>query len=143
MTEPSPTSDGPMDKLERINRAQIRAGQDWIRGRGLTLQQAFVLNYLTDHSGAMQREIAEATQTTPANISGVLRVLQSRGLIERRTDEGDDRSKRVFATPDGVALLAGRDDAMAAVDDRLLSPLSSSEQATLDELLGRIAAALD
>lgn len=125
-----------------INWAQLRAGQDWIRDRGLTLQQAFVLNYLTEHPGAMQRDIAGATRTTAANVSGVVRGLETRGLVERHTVAGDDRSKRVHATPAGIALLEGRDEAMARADETLLAPLDPSERETFNRLLDKITAGL-
>src|SRR4051812_49927130 len=114
----------PLAKLRAINWAQVQAGQDWIRSRGLTLQQAFVLNYLTGNPGAIQRDIARETRTTPANVSGVLRGLETRNLVERRFEGGDERSKRVFATTTGIELIAGHGEAMVAADESLLAPLT-------------------
>ncbi|MFC4244193.1 MarR family winged helix-turn-helix transcriptional regulator [Gryllotalpicola reticulitermitis] len=137
-----PVAVSALEKLRVINWAQVRAGQEWIRSRGLTLQQAFVLNYLAEHPGAMQRDIANATRTTAANVSGVVRGLEGRGLVERRTATGDERSKRVHATSAGLALLDGRDAAMAAVDESLLAPLDPSERELFDHLLDKITAGL-
>jgi MarR family transcriptional repressor of mepA len=142
MPRPEPAPTGPLAKLGLISWAQVRAGQDWIRDRGLSLQQAFVLSYLADNPGAIQRDIAGATRTTPANVSGVLRGLEARSLVERRTEDGDERSKRVFATDTGIELIAGRADAMAAADESILAPLTSAERTTLEALLDKITADL-
>lgn len=136
------TSSGPLEQLKVINWAQLQAGQEWIRSRGLSMQQAFVLDYLTDHPGAIQRDIAQATRTTAANVSGVLRGLEARGLVERRFEDGDERSKRVFATDAGIKLISGHEEAMIAVDESILAPLTPAERATLQALLDKIAADL-
>ena len=142
MTSAERSPAGPLDALRIVTRAQVRAGQDWIRDRGLSLQQAFVLSHLTEHPGAIQRDIAAATHTTPANVSGVLRGLDARGLVERRAGDGDERSKRVFATRAGIELVAGRDEAMAAADEAILAPLTRAERATFQALLDKITAGL-
>lgn len=142
MDQPQPAPAGPLDQLKVIGWAQAQAGQGWIRDRGLSPQQAFVLSYLAGNPGAIQRDIAEATRTTPANVSGVLRGLEARSLVERRIEDGNERSKRVFATDAGIKLIAGRDDAMVAVDESILAPLTKPERATLRKLLDKITADL-
>ncbi|MFD0737662.1 MarR family winged helix-turn-helix transcriptional regulator [Planotetraspora mira] len=132
----------PLESLRVINWAQVQAGQEWIQVRGLSLQQAFVLSHLAANPGAIQRDIARATRTTAANVSGVLRGLEARQLVERRFEGGDERSKRVFATDAGIALVAGHDEAMAAADESILAPLTESERATLQVLLDKITAGL-
>ncbi|MFE9610858.1 MarR family winged helix-turn-helix transcriptional regulator [Streptomyces sp. NPDC006012] len=136
------TSIGPLEQLKVINWAQVQAGQEWVRSRELSMQQAFVLDYLADHPGAIQRDIAQVTRTTAANVSGVLRGLEARGLVERRFEGGDERSKRVFATSDGIELISGREEAMIAVDESILAPLTPAERATLQTLLDKITADL-
>ncbi|MFK0150591.1 MarR family winged helix-turn-helix transcriptional regulator [Streptomyces sp. NPDC090493] len=142
MDSPGNTSTGPLEQLKVINWAQAQAGQEWIRSRGLTVQQAFVLGYLADHPGAIQRDIAQATRTTAANVSGVLRGLEARHLVERRFQGGDERSKRVFATDAGTELVSGHQEAMLAVDESILAPLTAAERAALQALLDKVTAAL-
>jgi MarR family transcriptional repressor of mepA len=142
MDQPEDLPASPLESLRLISWAQVQAGQEWIRARGLSLQQAFVLSHLAANPGAIQRDIARATRTTAANVSGVLRGLEARELVERRFEGGDERSKRVFASDAGIALIAGRDEAMAAADESILAPLTEPERATLQLLLGKITAAL-
>lgn len=57
-------------------------------------------------------------------------------------EHGDDRSKRVYATPAGNELIAGLDGAMTAVEQDILGPLGQAERATLRTLLQKITAEL-
>ncbi|QDZ15365.1 MarR family winged helix-turn-helix transcriptional regulator [Humibacter ginsenosidimutans] len=128
--------------LRWIGWAQRKAAEDWIRERGITFEQGFVLGYLAEEPGAKQRDIAHMTRTTAASVSSMLQGLERRGLIERRTEEGDERSKRVYATEAGAELIAGFDDAMLAADEEILSPLTDAERDQLETLLTKITAAL-
>ena len=101
-----------------------------------------MLGYLVQNPGAIQRDIAQMSRTSAASVSSLLQGLERRGLVERRTEDGDERSKRVYATPAGVELIAGFDTAMAAADETILAPLDQAERATLHALLTKITAEL-
>ena len=47
-----------------IGWAQMKAGEDWIRERDLSHAQSFVLGYLVQNPGAIQRDLAEVSRTT-------------------------------------------------------------------------------
>jgi MarR family transcriptional repressor of mepA len=140
MDEPELTSN--LDLLRWIGWAQRKAGEDWIRERELSHEQGFVLGFLTRQPGSIQRDIAATTRTSAASVSSLLQGLERRGLVERRAETGDERRKRVFATPAGSELIAGFDDAMAATEETILAPLDETERATLHALLSKVTAAL-
>ena len=125
-----------------IGWAQMKAGEDWIRERELSHAQSFVLGYLVQNPGAIQRDLAEVSRTTAASVSSLLQGLERRGLVERRTEDGDERRKRVYATSAGADLISGFDDAMAAAGETILGPLDEAERATLNSLLLKITAEL-
>ena len=138
--ELSPTS--PMDLVRWIGWAQMKAGEDWIRERELSHAQSFVLGYLVQNPGAIQRDIAQVSRTSAASVTSLLQGLERRGLVERRTEDGDERSKRVYATDAGVELIDGFDATMAAANETILAPLDADERATLLALLSKITAEL-
>ena len=135
-----PTSN--LELLRWIGWAQQQVALEWIRERGLTHQQSFVLGYLTQSPGAIQRDIVEMTRTTPASVSSLLQGLERRGLIERRTEKGNERSKRVYATEEGSKLIAGFDTAMQDAEETILAPLDPHERETLHLLLTKVTAVL-
>jgi MarR family transcriptional repressor of mepA len=138
--EPALTS--TLDLVRWIGWAQRRAGEDWVRARELSHEQAFVLGYLVQNPGSIQRDIAQVSRTSAASVSSLLQGLERRGLVDRRTEDGDDRSKRAYATSAGAELIAGFEGAMAAADETILAPLSEEERSTLHRLLTTITANL-
>ncbi len=128
--------------LRWIGWAQRKAGDDWVRARELSFEQSFVLGYLVRSPGAIQRDIAQMTRTSAASVSSLLQGLERRGLVERRTEPDDVRSKRVYATPAGIAHIAGFETAMADADETILAPLDPAERDTLHALLMKITAEL-
>jgi DNA-binding MarR family transcriptional regulator len=131
-----------LELLRWIGWAQRKAGEDWIRARDLSHEQGFVLGYLVQNPGAIQRDIAEVSRTSAASVSSLVQGLERRGLIERRTEIGNERSKRVYATPAGADLISGFAQAMADADETILAPLDDAERAALHSLLMKITAHL-
>jgi MarR family transcriptional regulator, repressor for mepA len=142
MDAPESTFTTSLGLLRWIGWAQRKAGEDWIRARELSHEQAFVLGYLVQHPGAIQRDIAQVSRTSAASVSSLLQGLERRDLVERRTEGGNERSKRVYASPAGAELIAGFDSAMAAADETILAPLDPAERTSLHALLTKITAEL-
>jgi len=139
----APTFTSSLELVRWIGWAQRKAGEDWIRARELSHEQAFALGYLVQNPGSIQRDIAQISRTSAASVSSLLQGLERRGLVERRTEDGNERSKRVYATPAGGELIAGFETAMAAADEVILAPLNQAERATLQALLTKITAELE
>jgi MarR family transcriptional repressor of mepA len=142
MTEHGPDLTTSLQLVRWIGWAQMKAGEDWIKERGLSHAQSFVLGYLIQNPGAIQRDLAEVSRTSAASVSSLLQGLERRGLIERRTDPENERVKRVYATPEGVHLISGFETAMADADETILAPLDDAERETLRALLTKITAVL-
>ncbi|MGK9147422.1 MarR family transcriptional regulator [Plantibacter flavus] len=142
MNETTPVLTSSLELIRWIGWAQRKVGEDWIRARELSHEQAFVLGYLVQNPGAIQRDIAEISRTSAASVSSLLQGLERRELVDRRTEGDNARSKRVYATPSGTELIAGFDIAMRAADDVILAPLNDSERETLHTLLTKVTAEL-
>ncbi|MFB2598444.1 MarR family winged helix-turn-helix transcriptional regulator [Herbiconiux sp. P17] len=142
MDAQGPSLTTSLELVRWIGWAQRKAGEDWIRERELTHEQAFVLGYLVQNPGAIQRDIAQISRTSAASVSSLLQGLERRGLVERRTEDGNERSKRVYATPAGAELIAGFEAAMGAADETILAPLDQAERDALHALLVKITAVL-
>lgn len=139
-SDSAPTSS--LEAMRWIVWAQRKAGEDWIRARELSFEQSFVLVHLVHNPGAIQRDIAQMTRTSAASVSSLLQGLERRALVERRTEGGDERSKRVYATQEAKELIAGFEAAMDAVEETILAPLDQPERTALQALLAKVAAEL-
>jgi DNA-binding MarR family transcriptional regulator len=131
-----------LELFRSIMATQRKAAEEQARARDLTFEQAMVLGFLERQPGAIQRDIAAMSHTTASNVSLLLKGLERRGLVERRTESGNERSKRVHATSAGIQLIAGFDAAIAEVDKAVFAPLTAAEQADLEALLGKVDAQL-
>jgi len=131
-----------LDAMRWIMWAQRKAGEDWIRARELSFEQSFVLVHLVHNPGTIQRDIAQMTRTSAASVSSLLQGLERRALVERRTEGGNERSKRVYATQQAKELIAGFEAAMDAVEETVLAPLDRTERTALQALLAKVAAEL-
>ena len=78
-----------LELVRWIGWAQRKAGEDWIRARELSHEQGFVLGYLVQNPGSIQRDVAAVSRTSAASVSSLLQGLERRGLVERRTEPGD------------------------------------------------------
>lgn len=75
-----------------------------LKNSGLTLGQPKVLDYLKDHNGAGQKEIAAGCHVDPASITAILNGMEDKGLIQRRHLNGNRRSSHVFLTEKGMQM---------------------------------------
>lgn len=67
----------------------------------LTMGQPKILDYLKDHDGANQKEIANGCQIEAPSLTSLLGPMENKGLIERRMLNGNRRSLHIFLTKKG------------------------------------------
>ncbi len=72
-----------------------------IKHTGLTLGQPKVLDFLKDHDGASQKDIAAGCLIEAGSLTSILNRMEERGLIERRILNGNRRTFHIFLTEDG------------------------------------------
>lgn len=75
-----------------------------LKSYGLTLGQPKVLDYLKDHDGANQKEIAAACHIEAGSLTSVLNRMEDQNMVERRILNGNRRSFHVFLTKNGRRL---------------------------------------
>ncbi|MCX4790677.1 MULTISPECIES: MarR family winged helix-turn-helix transcriptional regulator [unclassified Streptomyces] len=144
---------GPMELIGRINRcaALLQQAEDApLRAAGLTRAEFDLL-------GAVRRtdreltpgELARETFSSGAAVTKRLRVLQERGLVERRSDVRDRRVAHVRLTEEGREMvdrllprqLAYERTVLSGLDEQARSRLSAQLSELLVQLEGRIGGA--
>jgi DNA-binding MarR family transcriptional regulator len=88
--------------------------------------------------GIDQLRVANAIGFDRTTISGVVDRLEAKNLIARKVSGLDRRSKMLFATADGVALVKQIQEATERVQARILGPLTVAEQKTFLGYLDRL-----
>lgn len=109
-----------------------------VKDTGLTPGQPKILDYLINHDGAIQREIAVSCHIEPASLTAILNGMENKGYIERRTDGGNHRSYHVYLTPLGRKYADRLSREFAHIEAKALEGFSDSDAGLLQELLGRV-----
>ena len=109
-----------------------------LKNTGLTIGQPKVLDYLKDHDGAGQKEIARGCQIEPGTLTTILNRMEDAGLVERRMLNGNRRSLYVFLTEKGKGQLKLVTEAFSAMEEKAFQDISETERATFMRLMHRI-----
>jgi DNA-binding MarR family transcriptional regulator len=110
----------------------IRSRLDEVfRPVGLTALQYTALTVLERHEDMSAAQLARHSFVTAQSMGDMISALQSRGLIERHRDRADRRRLVVALTADGHALLDRYRDTVAALEESMLTGLSSQSVAGL------------
>jgi len=117
-----------MDQRSRVGSA--------LSGLGLTFAQAHALRLLDPERPLPMSALAERLFCDASNVTGIADRLESRGLVERRSAEGDRRVKALTLTVDGVQLRARVLEIMSE-PPRAIASLSVADQRALRDILAR------
>jgi len=117
--------------LRQANQAFRAAAQADLAPLGLTFPQYSVLSVADAEPGLSGAELARDSMLTPQTTNEIITLLAAAGLLERRSDAGDKRLRRMAVTAAGRDLLSRARPAVHAVEQRMTSSLSAADQAAL------------
>lgn len=109
---------------------------------GVTGPQRLVIRIVGRFPGIAAGKVSEILHLHPSTLTGVLKRLESRGVLERRPDPADGRRALLTLTAQGRAIDAARGGTVEAGVRRALSKLSPRAIATAREVLERLATEL-
>ena len=103
---------------------------------GLGFAQAHALRMLDPDEPRPMSALAERLFCDASNVTGLVDRLERRGLVERRSAEGDRRVKALTLTAAGVDL---REEVMALMSEppEAIASLSVADQRVLRDILAR------
>ncbi len=104
---------------------------------GISLAQLFVLQHLAERPADSLNELADRTATHQSSVSVVVRRLVERGYVSRTSSTVDKRRIEIAVTPAGRERLSGAPRTIQSQLIGALAGMSSSEQATLADLMER------
>ena len=109
-----------------------------LKGTGLTSGQPKVLDYLKDHDGASQKDIAHGCHIEPGTLTTLLNRMEEIGLVERRMLGGNRRSFYVFMTDLGKSKLKLVTDAFNELEEEAFSGISAEDRENFMNLFHKI-----
>lgn len=109
-----------------------------VKDTGLTLGQPKILDYLKNHDGAVQKDIASACHIEQASLTAVLNGMEKKGLIIRKMCHGNRRSLYVYSTEKGKELIDRVENEFKKIEENALNGFTENEKDMLNDYLSRI-----
>src|SRR3954462_9747003 len=127
----------PMSLL-RAREAVMRQFRPSLREHGLTEQQWRILRALAAIDCIEVTELARTAFLLGPSLSRVLRDLEARNLIERKTAKADQRRSMVSISEKGVKLMASVAPSSEAIYAEITQRFGARKLAELQEMLGQL-----
>ena len=125
--------------LSMINHMTVQKKlMEQLKDTGLTLGQPKVLDYLKDHDGASQKEIAAGCLIEAGSLTSILNRMEEKGLIERKMLNGNRRTFHIFMTESGKKNEKLVEEALKTIEKTALNSISEEEQKLFMDIFCRI-----
>lgn len=125
--------------LSMINHMTVQKKlMEQLADTGLTLGQPKVLDYLKDHDGASQKEIAAGCLIEAGSLTSILNRMEEKGLIERKMLNGNRRTFHIFMTESGKKNQKLVEEAFKKIEKTALNGISEEEQKLFMDISCRI-----
>jgi DNA-binding MarR family transcriptional regulator len=132
-----------MRALWALDHALQSASKRMETAHGVTAPQRLVVRIVGRFPGIAAGEVAEILHLHPSTLTGVLKRLESRGIVVRRSDPLDGRRALLTLSPLGRKIDTLRNGTVEASVRRALRELSPRSVRSARELADRLAAELD
>lgn len=109
-----------------------------LKNTELSLGQPKVLDYLKDHNGAGQKEIASACHIEPASLTSILNRMEKQEIIHRKNLNGNRRSLYVFLTPKGEKLSHIVSDSFETLESEIFENIPDAEKTAFMNTFAKI-----
>ncbi len=110
-----------------------------LRPLGITASQFGVLRLVEVEPGATGAELAYSSMFSPQATQEILVVLETAGLVDRKSDASDLRVRRSFLTAKGARVLGKAHVQAIALEERMVSGMSARQSQEFKEALVHVA----
>ena len=125
--------------LSMINHMTVQKKlMEQLKDTGLTLGQPKVLDYLKDHDGVSEKEIAAGCLIEAGSLKSILNRMEEKDLIERKMLDGNRRTFHIFMTESGKKNQKLVEEAFEKIEKTALNGISEEEQKLFMEIFYRI-----
>ncbi|BBD89225.1 MULTISPECIES: MarR family winged helix-turn-helix transcriptional regulator [Staphylococcus] len=107
---------------------------------GITQEQSHTLGYIYRHQeeGMTQKTLLEAFDRKGSTVSSTLKILESKGLIYRKVNPKDTRSKLLKLTDEGITLVESFIKIFDEIEENMLKDFTDNDKEKLREYFDRM-----
>ena len=126
------------EEMLSAGRIKKKKLMEQLKDTGLTLGQPKVLDYLKEHDGASQKEIAAGCLIEAGSLTSILDRMEEKDLIERKMLNGNRRTFHIFMTESGKKNQKLVEEAFKKIEKTALNGISEEEQKLFMDIFCRI-----
>ena len=131
--------DASFHYLSMINHMTVQKKlMEQLKDTGLTSGQPKVLDYLKDHDGVSQKEIAAGCLIEAGSLTSILNRMEEKNLIERKMLNGNRRTFHIFMTESGKKNQKLVEETFEKIEKTALNGISEEEQKQFMDIFCRI-----
>jgi DNA-binding MarR family transcriptional regulator len=127
--------------VRRLHQIHVAMFLEELKSDNITPVQYGLMTALSVLPGLDQTALGQEVGLDRTTTADVVKRLEERGLVERRTNPSDRRTRHVHLTAAGERLVAALHTDMTRAQQRLLEPLREAEKTMLMDLLRRLVEA--
>jgi DNA-binding MarR family transcriptional regulator len=128
----------PGHLIRRCQQIAVAIFVDETRDFDLTPVQYAALYVVRSQPGVDHTRLVNLIALDRSTIGSVVERLEAKGLVRRKAGAADRRTKRLYPTTAGSALLDSVEAAVARAQERILAPLAPAERAAFVAMLSRL-----
>jgi MarR family transcriptional regulator, organic hydroperoxide resistance regulator len=134
-TDRAQNSNDLADVINSTYRTILRKSEELLSEEDLTRPQFQALRFVAEKGATPMKGISEKLSVTPANVTGIIDRLESKGLLKRGAHAGDRRATIIELTAKGAAVQERVASKYKGFVRGSLKALSRDEQKMLREIL--------
>lgn len=127
--------------VRRLHQIHVAMFFEECKSSNITPVQYAILTALAVLPGLDQTSLGQEVGLDRTTTADVVRRLEERGLVERRANEADKRTRHVHLTREGRSAVSSMHGDMARAQERMLQPLTETQQKTFMKLLSTLVEA--
>ncbi len=108
------------------------------KGFDLTVKQWLVLKKLSEKPGLMQSELAFLTDRNKTSLTRLIKTMENKDLVMRKSDALDGRAKRIFMSLYGAQVFDESIPLISLAFDKIQAGVSSSDMQLVRQVLTHI-----
>jgi DNA-binding MarR family transcriptional regulator len=144
---PGPGGGGPLDNLgfllSQLGFIASRRFHTVMAAMDLEPRQFLLLRFLAGDEGRSQQALGERLRIPASRMVAIVDSLEERGLVERRLNPSDRRTRALYLTAAGRRMLTRAMRLATEYEGTLGTSLKADERRQLVRLLQRLAAEMD
>lgn len=127
--------------IRRLHQIHVAMFLEEFKSQNITPVQYGLMSAVAALPGLDQTALGQEVGLDRTTTADVVKRLEDRGLLERRPNPADRRTRHVRLTPQGEETVATLHGDMTRAQERLLEPLRPAERSMLMDLMRRLVEA--